>query len=60
MEVETEKAEKLKVPLKQAKAYADKVKPNFDTIRGGLDALETIIDDQDWPLPKYREMLFIK
>ena len=60
MEIEVEKANKLADPLKQAKAYADKVKPNFDAIRGGLDALETIVDDQDWPLPKYRELLFIK
>jgi glutamine synthetase len=43
-----------------AKAYCDKVKPLFDVIRTEVDALETIVDDDAWPLPKYREMLFIR
>jgi glutamine synthetase len=43
-----------------AKAYCDKVKPLFDVIRAEVDALEVIVDDDKWPLPKYREMLFIR
>lgn len=41
-------------------AYDEKVKPYFDTIRYHVDKLEIIIDDELWPLPKYREMLFTR
>jgi glutamine synthetase len=40
--------------------YCDKVKTYFDKIRYCVDKLETMVDDENWPLPKYREMLFIK
>jgi len=40
--------------------YCKKIKPYFDVIRYHADKLETLIDDELWPLPKYREMLFIK
>ncbi len=40
--------------------WHDKVKPFFDIIRFHVDKLETHIDDELWPLPKYRELLFIK
>ncbi|MCS6934508.1 MAG: glutamine synthetase III [Chitinophagales bacterium] len=43
-----------------SKYYCDKVKPYFNEIRTHVDALETLIDDNLWPLPKYREMLFIR
>jgi len=43
----------------KAIAYHDKVLPYFDTIRYHVDKLELIVDDELWPLPKYREMLFI-
>ncbi len=36
-----------------------KVKPLCDAIRSHVDALEQIVDDKSWPLPKYREMLFM-
>ena len=45
---------------KQAIAYCEKVIPYFDTIRYQVDKLELLIDDEAWPLPKYRELLFIK
>lgn len=45
---------------KKSMAYCDKVKPYFETIRYHADKLETLIDDELWPLPKYRELLFIK
>lgn len=44
----------------QAVAYADKVKPFFDEIRYHADKLEMLVDDEIWPLPKYRELLFTK
>ena len=40
--------------------YCDKVKPFFDTIRYHVDKLELLVDDEDWPLPKYRELLFMR
>lgn len=45
---------------KQAVAYADNVKPYFDEIRYHADKLEMLVDDEIWPLPKYRELLFTK
>ena len=42
----------------RAIAYHDKVFPYLDTIRYHVDKLELIVDDELWPLPKYREMLF--
>jgi glutamine synthetase len=40
--------------------YCDKVKPYFETIRYHVDKLELLVDDEDWPLAKYRELLFLK
>ena len=40
--------------------YHDTVEIFFDEIRTHIDRLEEVIDDQLWPLPKYRELLFIK
>ncbi len=45
---------------KQANAFSDRVKPLFEKIREHCDALEMMIDDEMWPLTKYREMLFNK
>ena len=44
----------------KAKAYCDNVKPYFDTIRYHADKLELLVDDKTWPMPKYRELLFLK
>jgi glutamine synthetase len=44
----------------KAKAYCDKVLPFFDTIRYHADKLELVVDDKLWPIPKYRELLFLK
>jgi glutamine synthetase len=46
--------------LKQALLYCDKVRPIMDEMREIADGLEGIVDDELWPLPKYREMLFSK
>ncbi len=45
---------------KKATAYCNNVKPYFDEIRQHSDKLEKLIDNQLWPLTKYRELLFIK
>lgn len=44
----------------KAIAYCDIVKPYMERIRYQVDKLELLVDDELWPLPKYREMLFIK
>ncbi|TCC96135.1 glutamine synthetase type III [Pedobacter hiemivivus] len=44
----------------KAIAYDEKVKSHFDTIRYHCDKLEQIVDDSVWPLPKFRELLFLK
>ncbi len=44
----------------KAIAYHDTVAGYFDEIRHHIDKLEEIVDDQIWPLPKYRELLFIR
>ena len=44
----------------KAIAYHDEVEPKLDEIRYQIDKLELIVDDSLWPLPKYRELLFIR
>jgi glutamine synthetase len=45
---------------KRALMYCHEVKTHFDTIRYHADKLELIVDDKLWPLPKYRELLFMR
>ena len=45
---------------KKAFAYCDDVKPYFETIRYHCDKLELLVDDEIWPLTKYRELLFTR
>lgn len=44
----------------RAFSYCNKVKPYFDKIRYHCDKLELLVDDELWPLTKYRELLFTK
>ncbi len=44
----------------KAFAYEETVRPYYDKIRDHIDHLELEIDDEIWPLPKYRELLFTK
>lgn len=60
MTEERKKANNLTDAKKQAIAYCEKVKPHFDIIRYHADKLELLIDDESWPLPKYRELLWIR
>ena len=49
------------LPYKErAFAYEESVRPFLDSIRDHIDHLEMEIDDEIWPLPKYRELLFTK
>jgi len=41
-------------------AYEKSVRPYLDDIRYHIDKLELIVDNELWPLPKYRELLFVK
>lgn len=45
---------------KKAHTYCNKVKPLFDDIRYHCDKLELLVDDEIWPLTKYRELLFTR
>ncbi len=45
---------------KKAQGYCNNVKPLFEEIRYHCDKLELMIDDELWPLTKYRELLFTK
>lgn len=45
---------------KRAFLYCDEVKPYFDVIRYHCDKLELLVDDEAWPLTKYRELLFTR
>ncbi len=45
---------------KKSEVYSTKVVPYFEKIRYHVDKLELIVDDEIWPLPKYREMLFTR
>ena len=44
----------------KAVAYHDTVLPHMEVIRYNIDKLELDVDDEMWPLPKYRELLFIR
>jgi glutamine synthetase len=54
------KANKIDGAEKKALAYCDTVKVHFDEIRYHADKLELLVDDELWPLPKFREMLFTR
>ncbi len=51
-------ANKIDLAEKRAAAYSKNVFPYLDKIRYHIDKLELIVDDEMWPLPKYRELLF--
>lgn len=44
----------------KAVAYESQVRPYLDDIRYHIDKLELIVDNELWPLPKYRELLFVR
>ena len=52
------KANKIEDIAHRAKIYSREVKDMMDKVRESADDLEMLIDDEMWPLPKYRELLF--
>ena len=52
------KANRIADISERAKVYSKDVKDMMDKVRIGADNLEMLIDDEMWPLPKYRELLF--
>lgn len=53
-------ANKVSDSRQKAIDYCDKIKPYFDVIRYHSDKLEFLVDDKQWALPKYRELLFLR
>ncbi|MCM1310199.1 MAG: glutamine synthetase III [Bacteroides sp.] len=53
-------ANRIKDEREKALVYHDTVLPRMETIRYNIDKLELEVDDEMWPLPKYRELLFIR
>ncbi|MFQ3550211.1 MAG: glutamine synthetase type III, partial [Armatimonadota bacterium] len=60
LESALEKTHKIDKIEKEAASYRDNVIPAMNKLRESVDALETIVDADIWPLPTYAEMLFIK
>ncbi len=60
MRQERKKANLIEDFRERAIAYDEKVKFHFDKIRYHINKLEQIVDDKKWPLPKLRELLFVK
>lgn len=54
------KANKLTTVKEKAFAYDTEVQPYLEQIRDHIDHLEMEVDDEIWPLPKYRELLFAR
>ena len=54
------KANAIDSTVEKADAYRDEVMVFFNKIRYHVDKLEFMVDDELWPLPKYRELLFIR
>jgi glutamine synthetase len=57
---ERKKANVIEDSYKKALAYESNVKPFLEEIRIHIDKLELIVDNEIWPLPKYRELLFTR
>ncbi len=57
---ERKKANAIEDVREKSIAYDENVKSYFDPIRYNVDKLEQLVDDSLWPLPKFRELLFIK
>ena len=60
MRTEVEKAEAMEEVREQAIYFAENVIPLMTGLREASDALENLVSDELWPIPKYREMLFMR
>ena len=52
------KANRIENIAQRAKVYSREVKDMMEKVRESADNLEMLIDNELWPLPKYRELLF--
>jgi glutamine synthetase len=57
---ERKKANVIEDSFRKALAYEKMVKPYLEEIRYHIDKLELMVDNEIWPLPKYRELLFTR
>ncbi len=58
---ERKRLNKISDTHKRAIGYCDEIKEKyFDVIRDAVDKLELLVDNEDWPLVKYRELLFLR
>lgn len=57
---ERKKANVIEDAIEKAKAYNENVLPYLSEIRYHIDKLELVVDNELWPLPKYRELLFVR
>ena len=57
---ERKSTNKIESERDKAVAYHDKVLPFLSSIRYQIDKLELVVDNELWPLPKYRELLFTR
>ena len=53
-------ANRIECEREKAIRYHDTVRPCMEVIRYHIDKLELMVDNEMWPLPKYRELLFIR
>ncbi|MDE6430909.1 MAG: glutamine synthetase type III, partial [Duncaniella sp.] len=53
-------ANRIATEREKALAYSHDVAPCLEVIRYHIDKLELLVDNEMWPLPKYRELLFIR
>jgi glutamine synthetase len=60
MEKGLDKAHRTDDLQEEANIFCESVKPQMERIREAVDELESIVDDQYWPLVKYRELLFVR
>jgi len=51
---------KVEDAIKKAEAYEQSVRPYLEEVRNHIDKLELVVDNEMWPLPKYRELLFVR
>ena len=57
---ERKKANVVENMREKAGLYSEKVSPYLEEIRDHIDRLELIVDNETWPLPKYRELMFVR
>lgn len=60
IELTLQEADSIHDEYKKALVLAKEIKPKIEDIRASVDSLETVVSDNLWPFPKYRELLFIQ